>query len=210
MASRVEISVICKDNCWPNKDVRGRWSLYTLHVDECRPGVCSVVVENRYRTILEDYVEKATLAKTLTSIVPQDISKEWRKYVEDAALTGKDPLNVLPPVPTSVSCYDVELRRTKDGVFLVGHLLPVDVQHYFRCQQTSSGMQVQGDWNKRFAPGEPTTKIKLCIPARPTLKTTCAWYQKLLSDSFDSHEKPRPKRQSQSRPPRSYSLQIAA
>ncbi len=210
MASSVELSVFNKDNCWPNKDARGRWSLYTLHVSECRPGVCSVVVENRYQTILEDYVEKVTLAKTLDSIVPRDISREWRKYVEEAAMSGQDPLNVLPPAPTSVSCHDVVLRRTKEGVFLAGNLFPVDVQHYFRCQQTPFGMQVPGDWDKRFGPGESTTKVKLCIPTRPTLKSTCAWYHKILTDAFGLHEKTRPKRLSLQRPSRSYSLRLAA
>lgn len=176
-----------RQNTWPSKDQgTGRWSLWHVVTEEVRFGVTSIVVKSGHRVIFKDCVETKKMAKALSSIVPQDISKEWALYLDECVVTGFEPLNVFPAPPLAQKRYDVTLLRNKKGIFLSDSISPVDVQHFLQCIQTESGMKVPDNWSKNFSGQDKTTSVSVTVPTRPSIESTSLWYKTLRLNLYGS------------------------
>lgn len=176
-----------RHNSWPSKDQgTGRWFLCDVVTEEVRLGVSSVVVKSGHRVIFKDCVETNKLGKILSTIVPNDISKEWTSYLDECSVTGFEPLNVFPAPPLPRKNYDVTLFRNNNGVFLSDSMSPVDVQHFLQCVQTESGMKVPDNWSKNFVGSEKTTSISVTVPTRPSMESTSLWYKTLRLNFYGS------------------------
>lgn len=165
---------------WPSKDtVTGRWHLFSVDMEVIRSGAVRITVKDGFMVVFTDYVEPQYLDGMLKSLKPADTTEAWKEYLDEAATTGQEPLNIFPHPPLLTRPYKVALRSHNNAVYLANSLNSVDVQHYLQCYETEHGLKVSDQMAKSFVIQDGIFSVDIRVPSRLSTQNCANWYRRL-------------------------------